>query len=114
MNICGKIKAELERHGREISVSIEGNSSVCRAIITPLKYKNKMYLEENITLLGARDTSRSLYIGPAELDFTGDWASVTVGDGRFSYSVARADMIYCDDHPAFVRAVLYDRIFEGE
>lgn len=109
MNSVEKIAKSLKRHGRDVTVDMVSYKKKCRAVVAPLRYKNKMYLEANVTMLGMRDTSRTLYIGPPDIDFTENWTSVTVDDGTFKYSVARADMIYCGNKPAFIWAVLFDR-----
>ncbi len=103
------IKNCLDKYGKTITVNISGRETLTKAVIMPLRYKNKMYLELDITELGVKDNSRMLYIGPADVDFTKNWDNVTVCDENYSYSVSRADMFYFGDEPAYIWAVLTDR-----
>ena len=103
------IKREIRKYGKTITVDISDEKMKGEAVILPLLYKNKMYLELDITELGLRDNSKMLYIGPYDIDFTKDWSNVTISDSEYSYSVSRADMIYIGNEPIYVWAVLSDR-----
>ena len=67
-----KLQALIERYGRSVSLSMEDgwHSPQFRALIQPLRYKNKMYLEGVHTPIGIHDPGYYLYIGPAAHDVT--------------------------------------------
>lgn len=96
----------ISKYGRDISVISGGVQTPCRAILTPLRYKNKMYLDADVSDFGAIDRTRILYIGPPDPDFTKTWESTTVLFGNQKFSVTRADMIYLGDSPLYIWAVL--------
>ena len=60
-----KLQALIERYGRSVSLSMEDgwHSPQFRALIQPLRYKNKMYLEGVHTPIGIHDPGYYLYIG---------------------------------------------------
>lgn len=106
MTYAEKIQAALTRFGREVSVAFNDTSHSCHAIILPLRYKNKTYLEEDVTPLGIKDNTRSVYIGPASVDFIDDLSDTIIRTDEHGYSVTRADRIYFGDRPAYIWAVL--------
>lgn len=103
-----RIRKSLARHGRDVTVKIMNDSFDCRAMILPLRYKNKQYLEADVTEFGIKDNSRSVYIGPVTPDFSGQniWAETRVRTADRVYTVARADRIYFGNEPAYIWAIL--------
>lgn len=96
----------LKRHGRRVTVAQGGVEKPCHALVTPLRYKNKMYLDADVTDFGIMDNTRLLYIGPATPDFTKNWADTRVSIGEQKHFVTRADMIYWKNEPFYIWAVL--------
>lgn len=84
----------------------------CRAVIQPLLYKNKMYVDNEMTAAGEVDSGCFLYLGPPEhrLDTAED---AVISCRRGDYRVVRADVLYWRDDPAYVRAILRPVIREG-
>ena len=54
MNSVEKIAKSLKRHGRDVTVDMVSYKKKCRAVVAPLRYKNKMYLEANVILHGQK------------------------------------------------------------
>ena len=96
----------LERFGRRVGVNVGGKEFFCSALLMPLRYKNKMYLDADVTDFGIMDNSRTLYIGPPTPDFSSDWGNTVITAGDRKYTVTRADMIHLGETPAYIWAVL--------
>lgn len=106
------LKTMISRCGTDLVVNFGGVEIPCRAIINPLRYKNKMYLDSDMSDFGAIDRTRILYIGPPDPDFTKDWSNTIISSGNQKYSVTRADMISLGDTPLYIWAVL-GNVVEG-
>lgn len=106
------LKALLKRHGQQVTVAIGDLQTDCFAFVTPLRYKNKMYLDADVTDFGITDNTRLLYIGPADPDFTNSWSNTVVTVGNKRHFVTRADMIYWGGKPFYIWAVLGNYVEE--
>lgn len=111
MDLKKKIDSLLEKHGRKIEIFFDETPIDTFALIQPLRYKNKMYLELERSEIGIKDNTCFLYIGPAEYDLRDSNVTIRCEDG--SFSVSRADMIYFGNTPSYVWAVLNKRIKDG-
>ena len=107
-----KLQALIERYGRSVSLSMEDgwHSPQFRALIQPLRYKNKMYLEGVHTPIGIHDPGYYLYIGPAAHDVTklgsmGDevWLNASGGE---RYQIDRAERVYLGEEALYIWAIL--------
>lgn len=106
-----------EQYGRTVRVASSDDSwqgAQFRAFIQPLRYKNKMYLEDKRVTLGIGDMSYYLYLGPAVHDLSAlDNEEYVVKAGEDRYSVTRAEKLYYSDSAVYIWAVLR-RIREEE
>ena len=107
-----KLQALIERYGRSVSLSMEDgwHSPQFRALIQPLRYKNKMYLEGVHTPIGIHDPGYYLYIGPAAHDVTklgsmGEevWLNASGGE---RYQIDRAERVYLGEEALYIWAIL--------
>ncbi len=96
----------IKEFGRDVEITFGEVTQVTSAIISPMRYTNKMYLDADISEIGIMDKSRTLYIGPPETDFTDCPELTRIRCKNREYTVTRADMIYIGDAPAYVWAVL--------
>jgi hypothetical protein len=103
--------------GRRVSVISEDESwqsEQFRAFIQPLRYKNKMYLEDKRVTLGIGDMSYYLYLGPSDHDLTeldtDEYLLKTDGE---KYILTRAEKLYFSDSVAYIWAVI-KRVKEEE
>lgn len=99
--------------GEDIKVSIDGKMTQTKALIQPMRYKNKMYLEPERTELGFKDSECFLYLGPAEQDFTGKESSTVIESADRCYKVSRADRIALGGITQYIWAVLAPRYKDG-
>ena len=81
-------------------------SSPYRALIQPLRYKNKMYLEGKHTDIGLSDTGYYLYIGPSDHDLTKIADDVVIICGNEKYVITRAERCFLGDEITHIWAIL--------
>lgn len=106
----------LNKWGRTACLCAPDNGVVknCRALIIPLRYKNKMYLSGVYTDIGFNSEGHYLYIGPPECDLTqaADGSYILV-DG-VKYRIDRAEKVYCRDSVFYVWAIIRIIVEEEE
>jgi|LSQX01.2.fsa_nt_gb hypothetical protein len=107
MNIEKRIDKIMQKYGRTIGY---GNSSLGQwhALVQPLRYKNKMYLQGTPTEIGRTEDGYYLYIGPADRSLFGDNVRLECEDMRFS--VDKTERVYIADKVAYIWAVLRQEI----
>ena len=99
---------------RVISYDESWQGELYRAFIQPLRYKNKMYLEDKRVALGIGDMSYYLYLGPAGHDLSVlDADEYMLKSGNEKYIVTRAERLYYSDGIAYIWAVI-KRVKEEE
>ncbi len=96
------------RHGRSASFSSKSGETIAemKAFISPLRYKNKMYLYGVNTEIGYNSQGHYLYIGPPTPDLTAaeDGAYVTcLGE---KYRIDRAEKVYKGDEVFYIWAII--------
>lgn len=114
MDFQKEVLTLLEAIGEKAEVTVGENSWQINAIIQPMRYKNKLYIEQERTELGFRDTECFLYLGPAEPDFAGLESDTVITAGGKNYNVSRADRISLKGVTQYIWAVLTPRIKDGE
>ncbi len=104
------LKSLFEKYGRRIRVVSADESwqgEQFRAFVQPLRYKNKMYLEDKRVPLGIGDMSYYLYLGPAEHDLTAlARDEYMLKADNESFFVTRAEKLFYSDSVAYIWAVL--------
>ncbi len=102
-----KLKPMLSSCGREVELcKPNGEKQKFKALIQPLRYKNKMYLDGIYTEIGFNSQGHYLYIGPPEIDLT------ATADGEFlsadgvSYQIDRAEKVYMGKEPFYIWAII--------
>ena len=110
LNIEKSVERILKLAGEEYTVVCEGVESKVRAIIQPMRYKNKLYIEMPRGELGIKDTECFLYLGSPSVNFSGkEFDTIIVSNDR-SYNVSRAEQIKMGDRTVYIWAVLSPRI----
>lgn len=95
-----------EKHGRKVTLTDGSKSESCKALIQPLRYKNKMYLDGVYTEIGFNSQGRYLYIGPPVPDLTLASDTATVSSGDTSYRIDRAERVYNGDKVFYIWAII--------
>ena len=89
------------------SVEGEWHTELYNAVIQPLRYKNKMYLEDKRLDLGVSDMGYYLYIGPPSHDLSElDPNNYIVRSDSHDYFITRAEKVYLGERVFYIWAVL--------
>lgn len=97
----------INRYGKTVTLCDgENTNQECRALIQPLRYKNKMYLQGIHTPIGISHEGYYLYIGTSKNDLTAlsDEAYVKTHDG--SYKIDRAEKVWHGERVVYIWAIL--------
>ncbi len=102
-----KLKPMLTACGREVELcSPEGVKEKFKALIQPLRYKNKMYLDGVYTEIGFNSQGHYLYIGPPEIDLTLAADSEFLCADSISYQIDRAEKVYKGGKVFYIWAII--------
>lgn len=77
-----------------------------RAFISPLRYKNKMYLYGVNTEIGYNPQGHYLYVGPPDPDLTAAEEGAYVACGNERYRIDRAEKVYKGNEVFYVWAII--------
>ena len=113
MDIKTSVAFLLEKVGEEASVFYGSAEKTVNAVIQPMRYKNKLYLDMTWGELGFKDTECFLYLGPPEADFTSLESETFIKTNDRAYCVSRADRITVGGDIVYIWAVLTPRIKEN-
>ena len=97
-----------EKYGRECRFLTGENDeypAVMRAFLSPLRYKNKMYLYGVNTEIGYNPEGTYLYIGPPSPDIT-QAENASIACGEDIYRIDRAERVYKGEEIYYIWAVL--------
>ncbi|MBR3802704.1 MAG: hypothetical protein IKK37_04570 [Clostridia bacterium] len=108
-----KVEPIFSKLGREVTLIDGSKIESGKALIQPLRYKNKMYLDGVYTEIGFNSQGRYLYIGPPVPDLTLASDTATVSSGDTSYRIDRAERVYNGNEVFYIWAIIRT-IVEGE
>lgn len=102
------IKTIFDSYGRTASFSSRNGEKLAdmKAFISPLRYKNKMYLYGVNTEIGYNSQGHYLYIGPPEPDLTTAEEGSYVTCGKEKYRIDRAEKVYKGDDVFYIWAII--------
>lgn len=102
------IKQIFDSYGRAASFSSKNGEKITgmKAFISPLRYKNKMYLYGVNTEIGYNSQGHYLYIGPPEPDLTAAEEGAYVTCGEEKYRIDRAEKVYKGDEVFYIWAII--------
>ena len=103
-----KLTPIFNAHGRPASlISKQGETlAEMNAFISPLRYKNKMYLYGVNTEIGYNSQGHYLYVGPPDPDITNLENGEYVACGGERYRVDRAEKVYKGNDVFYIWAVI--------
>ena len=113
MDINQSVAFLFEKIGEKVSVCSRSGEKSVNAVIQPMRYKNKLYLDMTWGELGFKDSECFLYLGPPEVDFTGFESETHIKTNDRAYCVSRADRISVGGDIVYIWAVLTPRIKEN-
>lgn len=102
------INSIFDTYGRSAAFSSKDGETLAemKAFISPLRYKNKMYLYGVNTEIGYNSQGHYLYIGPPTPDLT------AANDGEYitclgeKYRIDRAEKVYKGDEVFYIWAII--------
>ena len=101
------------QYGSDVVLSDGPGTAVSlRAMIHPLRYKNKMYLQGAYTDIGYVDPGFYLYIGPGEYALDELSRDAMVQMGKRSFVIDRAERVFYRGKSLYCWAVLRSMIEE--
>lgn len=111
-----RIGGMIERYGRRVQIEENGVLKKTRAIIQPLRYKNKMYVSGSFLPPGFADGGHYLYLGNAwaRLDLLP--ADTLIRTDEESYLLKRGEKVLLGDEILYIWAILQSYVedaFEG-
>ena len=103
-----RLKPIFDSYGRPSSlISKDGETlAEMNAFISPLRYKNKMYLYGVNTEIGYNSQGHYLYIGPPDPDLTAANEGEYVRCMGEKYRIDRAEKVYRKDEPFYIWAII--------
>lgn len=114
MEFRSKVNTFLQTLGEAVTLSVDGTEYAVHALVQPMRYKNKLYLEQERTELGFKDSECFLYLGPSNPDIAGMERKTIVKTVDRCYNVSRADRISLKGKTQYIWAILTPRIKDGE
>lgn len=107
-----ELDKSFDRFGRTTYVTCDNwTTRDYKAIIEPLRYKNKMYLNGFHNELGHYPEGFYLFIGPVKMPFDefNDTALIHTPDGK-SYEIHRWEKVYLRDDPLYIWAAIKEKV----
>ena len=104
--VCG-------RNVQLCSLDESWQSEIYNAFVQPLRYKNKMYLDDLHLDAGVEDMGYYLYIGPKEHDLTAllpQHGFLKTADVK--YSIIKSEKVYYADDVLYIWAILRTAVVE--
>ena len=108
MNTAVSFRQTLKKYGSAVVISQSGPSVKTKALIHPLFYKNKMYIDGHYLPQGYCDGGHYLYYGMPDVLFTEPFEQITIDCPalKTAYRVKRAEVHLFQDEPVYVWAVI--------
>ncbi len=97
-----------EKYGRGCTLGSDDEAFTAKmnAFISPLRYKNKMYLYGVNTEIGYNSEGYYLYIGPPEPDITEADRGTYIVCGGEKYRIDRAEKVFAAKSPFYIWAII--------
>ncbi len=101
-----RIHHNFEKYGTTVQISYNGEKYEGKAFISPLRYKNRVYIDNAYLEAGIADGGRYTYVGPPDLrlDKMDSSAVVTIDDEE--YCIRKAEIYLSGDEALYVWAIL--------
>lgn len=100
----GALTASIAKYGGDVRVTKDGVSRRARAIVQPIRYKNKIYIGGEMRSLGSIKREKYLYIGTPETVLHENATVIESVGGK--YIVKRCETFYVQDSPVYVWAIM--------
>ena len=97
-----------QKYGRTMTLETENSVQTFRAFLQPLRFKNKMYLSDNLTEIGYDTLRKFVLICPTTVDITGvDGIRTLLKFNDDSFCVDHCEQVFFKDTPLYYWAVVH-------
>lgn len=114
MDYFESIKRVIDCVGEYVTIRILQQDYSVKAVVQPMRYKNKLYLEMDSTALGLNDAECFLYLGSSEVDFAGVEMETVIYTNDRAFNVSRVDRVCFGGKTLYIWAVLTPRTRGGK
>ena len=104
MSLIGAVSNSIAKFGGDVEVTQGGSTVKTRAIVEPIRYKNKIYISGEQRSLGTLIRERYLYIGQPDVPLRANASVIESVGGK--YIVKRCETYYIQDRPIYVWAIM--------
>lgn len=104
MSLTSALTNSIAKLGGVVEISLRGKSVRARAIVEPLRYKNKIYIGGEFHSLGAMKKDKYLFIGTPDIELSENASVIESVGGK--YIVKRCERYYVQDRPIYVWAIM--------
>ena len=104
MNTIKKVERVLNRFGRTVNFP-DSPTNTWKALIQPLRYKNKMYLRGIPTDIGYSDDGYYLYVGPADRSLVGN-DDLRIETDDCGYIVDKTESVFIGNEAIYIWAII--------
>lgn len=111
-----RVKYFMDRYGQNVkAIAADGtNSGEYRAFVQPVRYKNKMYLNDVESPIGTVSENYYLYIGPADVLLKGLEGRTLIKTAIMDCTVERAENVFLGNEIIYTWAILRKVVEEDE
>ena len=104
MSLITAVSDSISRLGGEVSITADDHSVSARAIVEPLRYRNKIYIGGEMHHLGSMRREKYLFIGTPDISLRENRSVIESVGGK--YIVKRCETYYVRDKAVYVWAIL--------
>ncbi|MBR1483341.1 MAG: hypothetical protein IJ598_10290 [Ruminococcus sp.] len=104
MSLMGAVSHSISRFGGDVKVTSGGAVQNTRAIVEPIRYKNRIYIGGQQRSLGTLRREKFLYIGKPEVSLRENASVIESAGGK--YIVKRCETYFVQDRAVYVWAIL--------
>ena len=104
MSLMGAVSNSIAKFGGDVEIT-QGSSSVrTRAIVEPLRYRNKIYIGGEQRHLGFMKREKYLFIGTPDMNLNENRTVIEAASGK--YIVKRCERYFVQDNPIYTWAIM--------
>ena len=104
MSIVNALISSIARYGGDITVTSNGSTVRGRAIVEPLRYRNKIYIGGEQRHLGFMKREKYLFIGTPDMNLNENRTVIEAASGK--YIVKRCERYFIQDNPIYTWAIM--------
>ena len=104
MSLISAVAGSIARLGGEMAITAGDSCQNARAIVEPLRYRNRIYIGGEMHPLGQASREKYLFIGTPDISLQQNRSVIESVGGK--YIVKRCETYYVQDRPVYVWAIM--------